>query len=246
MSVLAIEGISKNFGGVEVLKNVSLRAESGRVTAIIGPNGAGKSTLANIISGLIRAESGTIQLDDVDITRLKAYKRARLGIGRTFQNLQLFAGLTVRENVVLGGYRNGIDARSADGASNVDRAIQDMGLVNLQNRRVEQLGFGEAKLVEPARLVAMAPSVLVMDEPAAGLGAVGVRTLGPWVTERAKEGVIVVFIEHNMRLVMEIADYIYVLDHGEMIAEGTPREVRTNPVVLEAYLGHDRPEGEDA
>lgn len=240
MSTLHVEGVVKSFGGVEVLRDVSLDVTGGRVTAVIGPNGAGKSTLANVISGLVQPDAGRIRLDDTDVTRLPAFKRARLGIGRTFQNLQLFSGMTVGENVDLGGYRlrlrrgAGTDARALAGS-----ALAELGLTDMASREVDNLGFGDAKLVEPARVLAMDPSILVMDEPAAGLSGAGVGRLKPWIAGRAAAGVAVMLIEHNMRLVMELADYIYVLDHGVVIAAGTPPEIRTNPQVLEAYLGHD-------
>ena len=244
MSSLFVEDVVKSFGGVNVLRRVTLEARQGLVTAIIGPNGAGKSTLANVISGLVSPDAGRIRLDGTDITAVPAYRRARLGIGRTFQNLQLFGGMTVAENVALGGYRwragRGRD-RARDHAAMVSSAMAEMNLQPLAGREVEALGFGQAKLVEPARVLAMDPSVLVMDEPAAGLSASGVGLLKPWIAGRAQAGVAVVLIEHNMRLVMELSDYVYVLDHGVVIAQGTPAEVRVNPLVLEAYLGH----GED-
>ena len=242
MSSLHVEGVCKSFGGLEVLKDVTLTAEGGKVTAVIGPNGAGKSTLANIVSGLIPADRGRVLLDDIDLSGLPAYRRARLGVGRTFQSLQLFSGLTVRENVALGGYRHhfgGRHGRRRAAHQATDAAITRLGLDVLAGREVDALGFGQAKLVEPARVLAMEPKVLVMDEPAAGLGGDGVSTLGPWITGQAEAGVAVILIEHNMRLVMGIADQIYVLDHGILIAEGPPDVVRRHPAVLEAYLGHD-------
>lgn len=244
MSTLTVAGVSKHFGGLQVLREVTLTAREAQVTAIIGPNGAGKSTLANVISGLIRADGGRIQLDDRDITKLPAFRRARLGVGRTFQNLQLFSGMTVRENVALGGFRHHFAKDGRDHEEAVAEAIATLELDGIADRDVDALGFGQAKLVEPARVLAGSPSVLVMDEPAAGLGAAGADALGRWIRGRAAAGVAVVLIEHNMRLVMELADYIYVLDHGVLIAEGTPTEVRTDPNVLEAYLGHGNDEAD--
>ncbi len=249
MSDLVLAHISKSFGGVQVLQNVSLTAEAGKLTALIGPNGAGKSTLANIISGLVPADSGRVLLDDHDLTRLPAYKRARMGLSRTFQNLELFSGLTVRENAVLGAFRelrgnpwySPLRARGSarDLGSIADEALVNLGIAHLASRPVDELGFGDAKLVEPARLLAAQPVALVMDEPAAGLAWKGAQALGRWMRDLAVAGVAVVLIEHNMRLVMEIADHIAVLDHGTLIAEGSPAEIRRNETVLEAYLGHE-------
>jgi branched-chain amino acid transport system ATP-binding protein len=237
MSGLRVEGIRKAFGGLQVLDSVSLTVRSGAVTAIIGPNGAGKSTLANVISGLVTPDAGRVELDGHDVTRLPAYRRARLGIGRTFQNLQLFSGMTVRENVRLGTFRT--RRHRSEQRVAVDAALAALALEALADKEVDSLGFAGAKLVEPARVLAMDPVVLVMDEPAAGLGGDGVSQLTEWIVGRAKAGVGVILIEHNMRLVMSIADYIYVLDHGVLIAEGKPAEIRANEKVLEAYLGHE-------
>jgi len=245
VTLLRVSGIKKNFGGVEVLRDVSMEVPAARVTAIIGPNGAGKSTLANIISGLIAADDGRVELDGKDITKMRAHQRARLGLGRTFQNLQLFAGMTVYENVTLGAYRHGRVRTAGGSRRSISDVIDQLGIGALSDRSVDELSFGQAKLVEPARLLAMEPSILIMDEPAAGLGGAGVGTIGPFIRNSVDAGIGVLLIEHNMRLVMEIADYIYVLDHGVMIAEGVAAEVRVNPVVLEAYLGHDTGDEED-
>ena len=250
MSGLTLEGISKSFGGVEVLRDVSLTAKSGHLTALIGPNGAGKSTLANIISGLVAPDAGRIRLGDEELTGMPAYRRARLGLSRTFQNLQLFSGMTVRENAVLGGFRNlhGSPWRSPlsshsggqfDLGAVADQSLAQLGITDLARRKVDELGFAAAKLVEPARLLTARPTALIMDEPAAGLGWDSAQALGAWMRELASRDVAIVLIEHNMRLVMELADYIFVLDHGVLIAEGPPEAIRRDERVLEAYLGHD-------
>jgi len=253
MSDLEIRHISKAFGGVQVLRDVSLTAQSGRITALIGPNGAGKSTLANVVSGLVRPESGEIHLGDADLTKMPAYKRARAGLGRTFQNLQLFDGMTVRENAIMGSFhglhgnpwRSPLNRRDDDAPAVVaDRALTTLGITELAKIDVANLGFGDAKLVEPARLLAAEPTALVMDEPAAGLGWESARKLGAWMGDFAAAGVAILLIEHNMRLVMELADYIYVIDHGVMLMEGEPEAVRTDERVLEAYLGREETDDE--
>ena len=252
MSTLTVEGIGKQYGGVEVLQGVDLTAEPGRVTALIGPNGAGKSTLANVISGLVTPDAGTIRFGGEDITGWPAYRRAALGIGRTFQNLELFTGLTVLENVVMGAYRNArvgffrallrtpaVVAEERELTARARDALDQLGIGHLAGRTVDSLGFGEAKLLEPARVLAMDPKLMVMDEPAAGLPPDGARVLAEWIAGLARSGIAVLLIEHNMKLVMEVSDYIYVLDHGVELAAGTPEAIRGDARVIEAYLGAD-------
>lgn len=243
MSRIEVSHISKHFGGVKVLRDVSLTAEPGKVTALIGPNGAGKSTLANIVSGYTLPNTGSVRLADRDVTRMPTHARARLGLGRTFQNLELFQGMNVEENVVLGRFREYSPlARLFHGPSHEDAAavagtIADLGLGSYSHQDAGALSFGQAKMVEPARVLAMSPQAVVMDEPAAGLTAAQTAELGDWIVGIARVGVAVLIIEHNMRLIMEIADHIYVLDSGALIAEGTPAEVSANKIVLNAYLG---------
>lgn len=243
MSRIEVKKIRKHFGGVQVLTDVSLSAEPGKVTALIGPNGAGKSTLANIVSGYVRPNAGSVTLADRDVTRLPTHVRASMGLGRTFQNLELFQGMSVEQNVVLGRYREYSPvARMFRGPSmrdseEVASTVAALGLGSYSHQDAGALSFGQAKMVEPARVLAMLPQAVVMDEPAAGLTAAQTSELGDWIVGVARSGVAVLIIEHNMRLIMEIADYIYVLDSGSLIAEGTPAEVSVNPVVLNAYLG---------
>jgi branched-chain amino acid transport system ATP-binding protein len=243
MTSIELSNISKHFGGVKVLTDVSLVAKEGLVTALIGPNGAGKSTLANIVTGYVRPNEGTVTIGGEDVTTLPAHRRAAVGLGRTFQNLELFHGMSVEQNVVLGRYRKyGAFARwfrspSHDDFAAVQGTLRDLNLASYQHQDVETLSFGQAKMVEPARVLAMEPGVIVMDEPAAGLTAAQTAELGTWITDTSKTGVAVLIIEHNMRLIMDIADYIYVLDSGVLIAEGTPAEIAVDQAVLDAYLG---------
>jgi branched-chain amino acid transport system ATP-binding protein len=241
MSHLEVTDIRKHFGGVDVLHGISLKAELGKVTALIGPNGAGKSTLANIISGYVRPESGEVHFAGHDVTRKPVHHRARLGLGRTFQNLELFHGMSVKENVVIGRNREA-RFRWFTGPSTEDRAAATTALTELellpQSRQdVDSLSFGRAKMVEPARVLVADPSLIVMDEPAAGLSSNRTAELSAWIRHYVNPTTGVVLIEHDMHLIMSISDYIYVLDHGVMIAEGTPSEIRVHPKVLEAYLG---------
>jgi branched-chain amino acid transport system ATP-binding protein len=241
MSHLELRDIVKRFGTVEVLQKVSMSVELGTVTGLIGPNGAGKSTLANIVSGYVRADGGRVRIGGRDVTSMPVHRRARLGVGRTFQNLELFDGMTVTDNVVVGRYGSrrapwltGPGRRDRQYAGGV---LADVALADSADVDAGALSFGQAKMVEPARVVATEPSLVVMDEPAAGLTADRTAGLGRWLRDFTGPETAVLLIEHNMSLVMSVADYIYVLDHGVLIGEGTPDEVRANPAVVAAYLG---------
>ncbi|SCL20062.1 amino acid/amide ABC transporter ATP-binding protein 1, HAAT family [Micromonospora pallida] len=241
MSHLEVVDIRKRFGGLEVLHGVSMRAEMGRVTALIGPNGAGKSTLANIISGYVRADSGRVVFAGHDLTRKRVHQRAALGLGRTFQNLELFHGMSVAENVTLGRYRSArlrwFTGPGRHDAPAVTEALRTLTLADQRDQDVGSLSFGRAKMVEPARVVVAEPSMIVMDEPAAGLTSARKAAFGHWIRGLLSPTTGVVLIEHDMQLIMSVSDYIYVLDHGVLIADGTPDEVRRNDKVREAYLG---------
>lgn len=248
--VLDIEEVSKAFGGNVVLDEVSLRADAGAVTALIGPNGAGKSTLANIVSGFIPATRGRVLLDGDDLLAQTIRQRVTRGVGRTFQNLEVFVGMSVVENVMTGTYATGRTGYPAAllGTRRVareerhmhDRAMSllaDWGLAGVADRRVEELSFGEAKLVELARVLAMEPEIIVMDEPAAGLPPSAAHDVGGRIKHLSEEGITILLIEHNMQVVMGVADTIVVLDQGTVIATGPPETVRTDQRVIEAYLG---------
>jgi len=232
---LAVENVEKAYGGVQVLRGVSLEVRAGSVCALIGPNGAGKSTLANVVSGMTLPDSGTVRLGGEDITALPAWKRAARGLGRTFQNLELFAGLTVLENVVVGGYALGLPVSElrARGLA----ALERFGIASLADRRVESLAFGEAKLVEPARMLVGEPKVAILDEPAAGLPPDSAEQLAERIAALCRDGLGVLLIEHNVPLVMDLADRVVVLESGAVLADGPPGEVRADQRVIDAYLG---------
>ena len=242
MTKLAAQNISKAYGGLRVLNGVNLEIREGQVTALIGPNGAGKTTLANIITGFGTPDAGQIIFSGRDITRLGVHHRTQLGMGRTFQNLQLFSDLSVRENVVLGRYRKfrrpaWMCSPSAQDYAEADASIERMGLTDCAQREAGALSFGQSKMLELARLHVMKPGLIIMDEPAAGLPGDRTAELAKWIRSMTGQGIGMMLIEHNMRLVMDVADYVYVLDHGQMIAEGPPHVIRENPLVLKAYLG---------
>lgn len=252
---LEVQQVSKAFGGLRVLHSVSFVVAPCRITALIGPNGAGKSTLANIISGLEPPSAGRVVLGDIDLTHQPAHRRAAMGVGRTFQSLQLFTNLTVLENVLMGAYglgRSGVLAALArtPATRHEEKAMLDhsmailaeLDLAHLAHRRVDALGFGQAKLVELARVLAMRPRVLIMDEPAAGLTPADVRAMTRRIGDLAASGLTILLIEHNMRMVMDCAETIIVLDHGHLIATGSPTEIQANERVIDAYLGR-RPTG---
>jgi branched-chain amino acid transport system ATP-binding protein len=216
---------------------VTLDAQPGELTGLIGPNGAGKTTLFNVICGLQPPQRGEVQLDGRDITKLPPYKRARAGLARTVQRLELFGIMTVRDNVRL--------AADLGGRKDIDRVtdelLQRCRIGELADIRADRLPTGQARRVELARALATAPSVLLLDEPASGQDETETEAFGDLLCEVAAEGTAVVLVEHDMSLVMQVCECIHVLDVGRIIATGTPDEIRHNELVLAAYLGSERP-----
>ena len=244
---LAVEGLSVSFGGVVAVDEVSLRAEPGAVTSIIGPNGAGKTSVLNLVCGYLRPEAGAVRLGDREVTGQPAQTIARAGIARTYQTTQLFGNLSVRENLEiavrrgrLGSLGTALAGRAAD-ASEARDAVEGLLAFVGYSGPVEQLASAlphvDKRLVEIARALAIHPAVLLLDEPAAGLGLKDTADLGRLLRRIADAGVAVVIVEHDMALVMEISDHVYVLDAGACIAEGPPARVRADRQVREAYLG---------
>ncbi len=238
MTLLQVRGITVNFGGHVALDDVALHADPGLVTALIGPNGAGKTTLFNAICGLLNPSAGTVLLDGRELTRLKPYKRARLGLARTFQRLELWSLLTVRENVqVAAELRAAYGNDGADPRHEVEDIVRRVGLHGKIDHRVDELPTGQARLVEIARALATKPRLLLLDEPASGLDDAETEDLGALLRSLAAEGLAVLLVEHDVQLVMDVSDHVFVLDFGRIIAEGAPNEIRTNEAVLAAYLG---------
>jgi branched-chain amino acid transport system ATP-binding protein len=232
---LEVRSVSVNFGGVAALSEVSLRAEAGVVTGLIGPNGAGKTTLFNVVTGLQRPNRGTVHLEGADVTRTRTYRRSRLGLARTFQRLELFSSLTATDNVRVGLESGGVGAASAATAVAL---LERVGLADEAASPVSSLPTGSARLVELARALSTDPKVLLLDEPCSGLDERETETLGQLLTSVAAEGRAVVLVEHDTELVLKICETVHVLDFGQVIASGPPAQIRTDPKVQVAYLGH--------
>ena len=250
MTLLEAQRLSIAFGGVRAVDDVSLAVEGGLVFSIIGPNGAGKTTLFNIFSGLYAPEAGRVYLAGQDVTGQAAHRRARLGLSRTFQNLQIFYRMTAIENVMVGRHRHEATGALSDllhlpsvGRQNRDTrkaasaALARVGLADLADRPAASLAYGSLKRLEIARALATEPKVVLLDEPAAGCNPTETQQLGRIIRQMADDGVTVVLVEHDMQLVMDVSDRIHVLANGRTLAEGTAGEVRSNPAVVEAYLG---------
>lgn len=237
MNVLEARSIHKRYGGLAALANVDLTVARGQFVAVIGPNGAGKSTLLNVLTGLAMPDEGQVTLDGKAITRMATNRRIRAGLGRTFQHGRAFARLSVLENVMTGAaIRRDLGERGLRDASM--EIIEQMGLADEAHEAIGSLSYGRRRMVELARALACRPHVLLLDEPAAGLNSGEVDQLIDRLNAlRATHGLAIVLIEHNMGMVMRLAERIFVLNFGCKIAEGTPSEIQSDPAVLSAYLG---------
>jgi branched-chain amino acid transport system ATP-binding protein len=238
---LDVVEVSVRFGGNLALDEASFSAEPGQITGLIGPNGAGKTTMFNVITGLLTPTSGRIRLDDRDVTDVKLHKRARAGLARTFQRLELFSMLTVRENIrVAADTRRRWSHDNADPGELTQSIIERVGLSPVADARVTSLPTGQGRLVELGRALACKPRVLLLDEPASGQDDNETARFGQLLADLAQEGTAVVLVEHDMSLVMEVCHQVYVLNLGRMIAKGEPATVQNDQAVLDAYLGTSR------
>ena len=236
--MLRVDGVSVRFGGVLAVDDVDFEARTGTVTGLIGPNGAGKTTIFNVITGLQTPSEGRVFLDGSDISRAKPHERARLGIARTFQRLEVFGTMTARENILVAAEAGGRDRHHRnDAATTTDALVERVGLASVAEEPVDVLPTGLARLVELARALATGPKVLLLDEPASGLDEHETTVVGSLLVELAAEGIAVLLVEHDIELVSSICSDVFVLDFGRLIARGRPEDVRTDPVVQAAYLG---------
>jgi branched-chain amino acid transport system ATP-binding protein len=244
MSRLAVQNLSKSFGGLQALHEVSLTAEAGERHAIIGPNGAGKTTLFNVMCGQLRPSSGHVYLNDSDITALPVHKRANLGLGHTFQRNNLFPGLTVLENVRLAvQHLNRINhhwfrsiVSFSDVQDTADRMLARVGLLPQRNVKVSELAYGQQRALEIALALATEPTILLMDEPTAGMSPAETAEMTHLIRELPRSLTILI-VEHDMDVIFNLADRITVLHYGQVIRSDTPEEVRRDERVQEIYLG---------
>ena len=237
MSLLEVRGATVRYGGNLAMDRVDLDVVAGSITGLIGPNGAGKTTTFNVITGLQPIKEGRVSLDGRDITRLRPYRRARLGIGRTFQRLESFGSMTVRENVLVAAeLRRGRSEGRSPGAI-ADDLLGRLGIADHRDERSDSLPTGRARLVEIARALATGPRVLLLDEPASGLSDVETDELSTLLVDLAHEGLGILLVEHDVPLVMSVSEKVFVLDFGAVLASGTAAEIQANERVQEAYLG---------
>jgi len=255
MKILSIDDVSLAFGGLKVLSDVTFDVNEGEIFAIIGPNGAGKTSILNIISGFYRPEKGKVYFKGNDLTHMNADKRAALGIGRTFQNIALYHGMSVLDNIKLGAhshlktglmsslwYWGAAHREEMELRKKIERDIIDfLEIESIRKQPVSALAYGLQKRVELARALAIHPQLLLMDEPVAGMNAEETEDMARFILDIKEErNITIVLIEHDMKMIMDISDRVLVLNFGQKLTQGTPREVQKHPEVIKAYLGQKK------
>jgi len=251
-SIIELRSISKSFGGIQALYDISFRVEAGSIHAVIGPNGAGKTTLFNIITGMYAPDGGEVRFEGRAIQGMAVHDIVRLGIARTFQNVELFGGMTVLENVLVGRHCRmkagfwgavarwrGVVDEEAAAREHARELLRFTGLEASAEQRSSDLPFGWQRFLEIARALASEPKLLLLDEPASGLNAVETNQLGELLLKIRDRGVTLLLVEHDMSLTMGVSDHILVLHQGMRLAEGTPQEIQSNDAVIGAYLGRE-------
>jgi len=250
--MLELQKVSRSFGGLQALKDVTMTVPKNQILGLIGPNGAGKTTLINSISGLDHPTTGNIHFNNTNISRMPPHQIARLGIARTYQNIRLFGDMSALENLLISQHRRGKASmfdtmifssryrqEERDLRENAARWLNRFQLSGAVESRAGSLPYGDQRRLEMARALATQPALLLLDEPAAGMNPVETRQLGEQILQLKQEGMTTLVIEHDMSLIHQVCDAIYVLSFGQIIAYGTPEEIRNNPVVIEAYLGQE-------
>ena len=238
MPLLEVRGVNVHFGGNHAVRDVDLEVEAGGITGLIGPNGAGKTTTFNVITGLLEATSGRVVLDGEDIGGLPPHKRARKGIARTFQRLEVFGSLTAYENVLAAAeIHKGWSHEKTDPKAVAEEVLDRVGIRSVANDRVDAMPTGLARLVELGRALAQKPRVLLLDEPASGLDETESDSFADLLVELSSEGMAILMVEHDVPLVMKVCSWIHVLDFGAILAVGTAEDIQQNQLVLDAYLG---------
>jgi branched-chain amino acid transport system ATP-binding protein len=235
---LEVVDVTVAFGGLVALDRVGFGVEAGTVVGVIGPNGAGKTTLFNVIAGIQPPTRGHVLVGGTDVSALRPHRRARLGLARTFQRLEVFGTLSVRDNLLVAAEAHGRRGGSRDPATVTARLLDRLALSDVADTVADSLPTGTQRLVELGRALAGGPRVLLLDEAASGLSEPETAATGALLRDLADEGLTIVLVEHDMAFVMGLCDRVVMLDHGVLVADGTPAEVRAHPAVQEAYLGH--------
>jgi branched-chain amino acid transport system ATP-binding protein len=238
LALLQVEDVGVSFGGIHALQGVDLEVDPGYVTGLIGPNGAGKTTLFNVITGLQEPTRGRIVIDGKDVTSTGTHMRARMGVGRTFQRLEVFGSLTARENILVAAeIRKRYSRDDSNPRRAADELLERVGLRAVANDRVDAMPTGLARLVELGRALATRPRLLLLDEPGSGLDEAETEPFAQLLEALARDGLAILIVEHDVDLVMRLCAKIYVLNFGEIIASGVPKEIQSNKAVQDAYLG---------